>query len=180
MDFSFRDPETGQISTWVWIGAGLFGVIALVMFAGRGGGPATSTDTSGISSDATSGLSEINNALLQVLQGQSDLERAVAAKSRPDKPTTPAKKGYVWWYSAQQNKWQERKVPSKPKGSAGKGHEWAFSVDMWKWWKKPLGFGGLFVGPAIVGDLGQREHVLGIGLVRPAPFGNIGSSYIRQ
>ncbi len=183
MDFSLRNPETGQINTWVWIVAAGFGVIVLIMFAGgRGsssssGGSSGVSDAGGISSEYTDDLTAIQGALLELLQNQEDLGKGVL---RPNKPTSTPKKGFIWWYSTQSNKWIERKVPKKPTEKPGKGREWAFSVNSWKWYKKQLAFGGVFLGPATVGEIGQ-EQVFGIGIVKPSyptPMQKIGTSNI--
>lgn len=76
MDFSIRDPDTGQIKTWVWV-AGAIGAVAVVavVFGKFGGqvnaGPA-SVDTSGQSSDQTDSLAALNDAIRQLIQSNND------------------------------------------------------------------------------------------------------------
>lgn len=139
MDFSIRDPDTGQIKSWVWIvgGIGVVGVIAV--FVGQmgtttssGGSTAPDPTTSGgQSSDATDSLTTLNDLIKQLLNQEPT---TTDPKVKPAKPTTAAGSGHIWSWNPTTWTWFKKAIPI-PKQNAGPGYHWGWSAVKDKWVK---------------------------------------------
>lgn len=73
MDFSIRDPDTGEIKTWVWI-VGAVGFVAVIaVFVGRGSQLTSSNPdiSSGQSSEDTANLAQLNELLKKLIEQNS-------------------------------------------------------------------------------------------------------------
>lgn len=84
-----RDPATGQIKSWVWIGgAGIVGLLFLLGSRGSNTGPSP-VESAGQSSGITPQLNELTDLVKQLAAKQTQTPTSPTNPNNPSSPTNP-------------------------------------------------------------------------------------------